>query len=100
MGLLSDRLKMTINVVRIKKQHTRHSWVRHWCFHCIFDILVFYYFSDPLQYRIFLFYVINKQKAKLPCEAELHRLLNLPLHSPMPEKNKHSNKINQSKFKN
>ena len=51
------------NVVKTMKWHTSCRQVCHWCFYHILTSSVIYYWTDPRQHGIYLFYtMIRKEK--------------------------------------
>lgn len=59
--LFSNRLQIKSNVVRTRKRRTKRSQVCHWCSSHILTSSVIYYWTNPRQRGIYLFYVIKKE---------------------------------------
>ena len=58
------------NVVKTKKWHTSRKRVCHWCFYHILKSSVIYYWTDPRQHGIYLFYtMIRKEKRPIHIPA-------------------------------
>ena len=62
------------NVVKTMKWHTSRRRVRHWCFYHILTSSVIYYWTDPWQRGIYLFYTMIEKK-----RADTHTYI-VPLH--------------------
>ena len=74
--LFSNRSQMTSNVVKKKKWHTSRRQVRmcHRCFYHILTSSVIYYWTNPRQHGIYLFYtMISTEKRPIQIPAS-HRL--------------------------
>ena len=50
------------NVVKTKKWHTSRRRVCHWCFYHILTSSVIYYWTDPRQHGIYLFYTMIRKE--------------------------------------
>ena len=55
------------NVVKTKKWHTSRRRVCHWCFYHILTSSVIYYWTDPRQHGIYLFYTMNRNEKWQTC---------------------------------
>ena len=60
------------NVVEIKKWHTSRRKVHHWCFYHILTSSVTYYWTDPWQHGIYLFYSgVPHERSPIPKKMRL-----------------------------
>ena len=50
------------NVVKTKKWHTSRRRVCHWCFYHIVTSSIIYYWTDPRQHGIYLFYTMIRKE--------------------------------------
>ena len=50
------------NVVKTKKWHTSRRRVCHWCFYHIVTSSMIYYWTDPRQHEIYLFYTMIRKE--------------------------------------
>ena len=73
LGLFSNRSEKTskCGLKKInKKWHTSRRQVCHWCFYHILTSSVIYYWTDPRQHGIYLFYkMIRKEKRPIHIPA-------------------------------